>query len=1612
MKQVLLVLLIVNGLSVSLHAQEADMSEYHLKIEQYLSQSPSTDAATMSENMTFFWTSDKLTLDQKRIFIEIFDDIIKQRVAIRPHTINFLKMIYFAKERQDFDEVKMDDLMDYLQLLSANKNRELTYRHWAAGAILHESNLLFTSNANELVLSEGKIAYVNLVPEPVIEEEVEEEEEDSWDDDGWGNTGWDDDGWGNADNWFSDEEDESGEEWNTAEDVKAANEGMLEMTKRSLRSKNIIPTGLLIRIEDAELLISNRDGDFPIKDVKGYFSVDQGKFIAESGLFTWENTGKHPDSLYVRFDYFDIEVSKAEFNSANAILHYPEVLSDPIEGLFEFKVGSRINSEAANYPSFKSFSNQVKAEGIAGPDITFMGGFSLRGIKQGSESVVPGRSVIEMSYDGRRRFRATSDNFRFGDSLLTTNRAKILIDQDEDSITHPAVELKYRIADRHLTILKDKGIFKNTPFVASYHAMEINAELIEWNIPADSMEIQILVGRSQVPAVFESKDYFSRRRYSSLSGLYDFHPLQLSVMYGRKRKSDRFYVSEAAKDLKLKDNHIRGGVKTLRQDGYVAYDPLLDQVQINRKGYHYVDAAAKKVDYDDMLIPSVTEDRSNALLDFEKNELTVRGINQFFISEPLNVSIRPDSAEIRLVKDRNFFYSGITSAGNFNFYGKDYEFNYSDFSVRLGQIDSLQFIIEEVGADGKVRQVAIDNQLVDTRGIVFLNYVNNKSNTREFGYFPIFIAEEESFVYFDKKEILNGTYDRDIYHQIPPFEIDSLSVSDPGAFKFEGSFHSGGMFPVFDEFMGIIDNPVSKGKSMGFKHEIPEGGYPIFDETANLDGFISVSNDGIRVEGTIHHLSADISATDFVFYQDSVTSEKGTLFDSRAELIAGIEFPPIQAKEFSMLWVPEQDTMRITAIATPFNLYDNFARMKGSTVFTTGGVSGNGVLSTEGSQTKSHEYTFLKENYRARNAKFEIQSDDPRKPSLFAEDVKVDFNVNKRQAQLISEEEGRVVLSFPYSQMRTSINSASWDLDEQMVYMEKPKDVPLENSYFFTTRKALDSIAFNASRAEYDIRKLEMTVGGIPEILIADVKIIPGDSTLVVKENATFEKMTNARIFMDAEKQFHKLYQADITIESRHKFQGTATYLFVNAVQDTFEFAINRFIMPTREEDSGRRRPAKGLDSREFNHTVAVGEMLQEDEVLLSPGIYYKGDVVVHADKELMELKGFLKLDLQEVPYYDTWIRYESDAEDEEITFDFNTAKTENNETPRAGLFFDHQVHELYPVFMYFERSKNDQQFFKPSGMLTYNRFKDEYTIIDEDKNIRGAYKGKIFRYNENEKSIFFEGDVNFTNNKQNLGMDIKAAARGKGNYEKEEFELKSTLILDTDLHRSVAQLLAERLRDAVEDRGAPPATRDNTGLTYRIAELTSEEKAKEYEERSKMDYVSLSDFASEFVKTITISEVEMQWSNENKAWFSKSKIGIANIANMDINAALDGFIEFRKTERGDVINLYTQLGSTFWMFISYEENRMNIITSSDEVNQEIKKRSNISKARMNEFAFYQGEIADVMSFGNRFQSQYYKIDTPFRIGSGQVAPEQDTETFDTFEKQEEDDDDDDDGGF
>lgn len=114
------------------------------------------------------------------------------------------------------------------------------------------------------------------------------------------------------------------------------------------------------------------------------------------------------------------------------------------------------------------------------------------------------------------------------------------------------------------------------------------------------------------------------------------------------------------------------------------------------------------------------------------------------------------------------------------------------------------------------------------------------------------------------------------------------------------------------------------------------------------------------------------------------------------------------------------------------------------------------------------------------------------------EDIRLKFDLDKNFAEISPEIEGVAAIEFPYAQFKTSIPNARWDLNTQKITMTRDVNVPIENSYFYTTRKELDSLSFNAEKAEYDIKLQQMKVSGIPYITVADARITPENNEVLI----------------------------------------------------------------------------------------------------------------------------------------------------------------------------------------------------------------------------------------------------------------------------------------------------------------------------------------------------------------------------------------------------------------------------------------------------------------------------------------------------------------------------------
>ncbi|MFM7329912.1 MAG: hypothetical protein ACKO3B_14410, partial [Bacteroidota bacterium] len=974
-------------------------------------------------------------------------------------------------------------------------------------------------------------------------------------------------------------------------------------------------TGPVIRFNRVNITVRSETDSLTVTGVSGTFNLFDNMFNAENGKITWPGLNGVD---YQTAGPWQLDTSRPEIIITNGRLMYTGMLSAPEYGLFSYRTGPLRKPQEPKLPEFRSYGTGVELHRITYPGLKFRGGFSLNGTQTGTRSVNGTPSLLRLTGEGGDRFAVLGVDFHFMDSVVEAKDARVSLYHGGDSIVHPSVDFLMELKHANVQLSRSKGRLRDAPFESSYFRMDFSANKLYWNLERDSVDLYSASVVAQDPVILESKEHFNANDFRLLGGVgFSFHPLVMVVRHVLKTRINPFYADDLVRTFNKPAGEIRTAMEFLASKGLIDYDRLTGAVLVKDKAILLVRSNDKKSDYDNLKILSIPESGPNASMNLREGSMTVRGVEQFTISDSLNLNIKPDSSIITLGRNRDLKFSGRITAGNFEINGKDFDMNYDSFSIVLSHIDSIRFLVMEKNAKGQtVRRrlsnslmgsdstatIALDQSKTKKNGTLYINLPNNKSGRKNIPQYPRLDASAGGIIYFDRRSVLNGAYGRSVYFVVPPFKLDSLGDADPASINFEGTFLSSGMFPAFKEKLHAMAD-----KSLGFTHTTPAEGYGLFNGPGNYKGTINLDNKGIVANGSINFMAATVTSAKFVFWPDSVVtrSNSGSIEE---KTVGGVSFPQADFPEFNLRWQPRADKFAITSLKDPFKLYNTEATLNGKLIVSTKGLLGNGQLKIRGSLMKSDDIIFAGKEFTGRHSDFRVDSDDPAKPALAAEDVRVQFDLRENEAEINPEVEGTDALTLPYVQFKTSIPSARWDLDQKKIFMSKSPDVAIENSYFHTTRKDLDSLSFMATGGEYDIASQTLKVTGIPYIGVADARITPENGEVLIMENSKIGQLRNTVIVLDTLTAHHRLTAGVINIVSSKEFNGYGIYEYVNALSDTFRIRMTDFHLDTAQVSGGGRNPLAGK-----RQTVAYAAVTPQDKMLVAPRIYYKGRMTMYA---------------------------------------------------------------------------------------------------------------------------------------------------------------------------------------------------------------------------------------------------------------------------------------------------------------------------------------------------------------------------------------------------------------
>ena len=96
-----------------------------------------------------------------------------------------------------------------------------------------------------------------------------------------------------------------------------------------------------------------------------------------------------------------------------------------------------------------------------------------------------------------------------------------------------------------------------------------------------------------------------------------------------------------------------------------------------------------------------------------------------------------------------------------------------------------------------------------------------------------------------------------------------------------------------------------------------------------------------------------------------------------------------------------------------------------------------------------------------------------------------------------------------------------------------------------------------------------------------------------------------------------------------------------------------------------------------------------------------------------------------------------------------------------------------------------------------------------------------------------------------------------------------------------------------------------------------------------------------EFAKGVVLTNLDLSWDKEHKAWYSKGRFGLGSIGKHQVNSIVTGYLEIKKGKGHQYsVNLYIELNDRVWYYMSFEKNKLLTVSSNQLYNDIIIKKN------------------------------------------------------------------------
>jgi hypothetical protein len=1260
---------------------------------------------------------------------------------------------------------------------------------------------------------------------------------------------------------------------------------------------------------------------------KGVLYPTEKLWVGENGKVNWLRAGFDTNAVFAGLRYYRIKLISSEYSADTVIFYYKGFFDFPLVGKLHEKLMANADTSNASYPRFESYDNRIEINNFA-KSVKYVGGFAMHGNKIIGKGSGMQPAEITFNWKDKDFLTARSKSFVITKHRIASQEAAVTFRLDSDSIYHPGLELKYNIDSRELALLRIADGVAQSPYFNTYHKVDMDVEGVYWKIDDPKIDMKTVTMGGESKAHFESSDYYTEDRFLMLKGMPSQHPLLVIKNLAMKYNSRTLTFQDVASAFGSSVPEIKPLLLQLANMGLLVYDITQDQVIVTDRLLHYINAKSKQIDpntgqidmrssqedYDVLEFNSIISGLPNASLSLINWDLLLRGVGQVFLSDSQRVHIYPHQQEVVLKKNRKFTFGGKILAGRFDFYGKEFEFDYKLFKIKLTNVDSLRLSVPKTNGEtdeyGYPKMLRVQSVIEHVNGELYIDHPYNKSGLANFAEFPILKSLSDSYVYYDKRGKYRKSYTRDkcSFHLVP-FEIDSLDNFAASALAFNGNFSSGNIFPDFEETLRIQDD-----YSLGFSRDAPSEGYPTYGGKGQYFSKIKLSNQGLEGDGSLNYLTSVTKSNSFIFFPDSMNATTQSF--SMEELADASSFPQAEAMEVKIHWEPHKDKMFVSYIKEPVSMYHAQTKLFGDLLLQPSGLTGSGMLDFPKAQMDSKLYEFKQLNCIVCSAGFRLKATDPNSFALSTTDVKANIDFSKRTGEFKSNT-GGTFIDFPVNKFICYMDQFTWNMDNSDIELtsssgpNEGQAIAGTGARFISTSKDQDSLQFNAGSAIYKLSEFNIYAKEVEGIDIADARITPGDGKVIIRKNADIEPLENASILANTTTQYHNIHHAHVKLIARKNYMASGDYTYVDEVGDKQLIHFNKITVDTTFQ------------------TYAEGDIVDTAGFFLSPYFEYSGQVKLKANNQYLLFDGYSRIthSCDKIGKY--WFKFSADINPAELYIPIDSViYTHDRDKLYAGIMLNKDSSEVYAAFLSRLNNYSDIKILTAKGFVYYSKENAEYRISAQDKLKNTSLPGDYIALNVENCTVYGEGKMNLGIDVGRMSMNTVGNVAYNSNTDSTYFDL--LLSLDFFFYDMAWSMMEAEI-------ATHPALKptDYARATYEkgLGELLGKEEADKIISQLNL-YGTFKKVPDAMIHNLFFTDVKLAWEKIHTAYHSHSGIGIGGINKTQINKFAGGYIEMIKKRSGDVLTIYIEPDRNAWYYFSYQRGLMQVLSSNEEFNK------------------------------------------------------------------------------